>query len=198
LATSRGKGLLEGIGASHVTEMTMEEIDNIRSIILRGIQLSGQMSYSRRAANEKAIPLLQQALSRLKAIVENGQADYEVFSLLALTHENLLDYREAIQAVQECINRSAGPKKDDLKRLARYKEQLSWWEAVSLTPGELNELGAFLHDKLFSVPGYEHSFRWTIAWLREKKHPAPDKVISGLERLGAFDDFQVLHNVIVG
>jgi hypothetical protein len=68
--------------------MTMEEIDNIRSIILRGIQLSGQMSYSRRAANEKAMPLLQQALSTLKAIVENGQADYEVFSLLALTHEN--------------------------------------------------------------------------------------------------------------
>jgi tetratricopeptide (TPR) repeat protein len=179
--------------------MTMEEIDNIRSLIRRGIQLSGQMSYSRRAANERAIPLLQQALSRLKAIVENGQADYEVFRLLALTHENLLDYREAIKAVQECINRSAGPKKDDLKRLARYKEQLSFWEVVSLTPGELNELGVFLHDKLFSVPAaYEHSFRWTIAWLSERKHPAPDKVISGLERLGAFDDFQVLHNVIVG
>jgi Protein of unknown function (DUF2695) len=178
--------------------MTMEEIDNVRSILRRGIQLSGQMSYSRRAADEKAIPLLQEALSRLKAMVENGQADCEVFRLMALTHENLLDYREAIQAVQECINRSAGPKKDDLKRLARYKEQLSWWEAASLTPGELKELGAFLHDKLFSVSGCEHSFRWTLAWLSEKKHPAPDKVISGLERLGAFDDFQVLHNVIVG
>ena len=126
----------------------MEEIDNIRSILRRGIQLSGQMSYSRRAADGKAIPLLQEALSRLKAIVENGQADYEVFRLLALTHENLLEYREAIEAVWECINRSAGPKKDDLKWLARFKEQVSEWEAVSLSPGELNELGVFLHSKL--------------------------------------------------
>jgi hypothetical protein len=31
-----------------------------------------------------------------------------------------------------------------------------------------------------------------------KKHRSPDKVISGLERLGAYDDFQVLNNVIVG
>jgi hypothetical protein len=178
--------------------MTMEEIDNIRSILRRGIQLSGQMSYSRRAADEKAIPLLQEALSRLKAIVESGQADYEVFRLLALTHENLLEYRQAIQAVQECINRSAAPKKDDLKRLVRCKEQLGWWEAVSLTPRELNELGAFLHGKLSSVPTYEHSLRWTIAWLNERKHPSPDKVTSGLERLGAYNDFQVLQNVIIG
>jgi hypothetical protein len=139
--------------------MTMEEIDNIRSIIRRGIQLSGQMSYSRRAADEKAIPLLEVALSRLKAMVESGRADHEVFRLLALTHENLLEYREAIEAVQECINRSADPKKGDLKRLARYKEQLSWWEAVSLTPTELNELGVFLRSKLFAVAAHEHSFQ---------------------------------------
>ena len=157
----------------------MEEIDNIRSILRGGIQLSGQMSYSRRAADEKAIPLLQDALSRLKAIVEGRQADDEVFRLLALAHENLLEYREAIEAVQECINRSAGPRKDDLKRLACYKEQLSWWETVSLSPRQLDELGVFLQSKLSSVP-YEHSFKWTIAWLEEKKHRSPDKVISGL------------------
>jgi hypothetical protein len=39
--------------------MTTEEIDNIRSILRKGIQLSGQMSYSRRAADEKA--MLQEA-----------------------------------------------------------------------------------------------------------------------------------------
>jgi hypothetical protein len=177
--------------------MMMEEIDNIRSILRRGIQLSGQMSYSRRAADEISIPLLREALSRLKAMVESGRADHEVFRLLALTHENLLEYCEAIEAVQECINRSAGPRRDDLKRLARYKEQLSWWEAVSLSPRELDELGVFLQSKLSSVP-YERSFKWTIAWLEEKKHRSPAKVISGLERLGAYDDFQVLHNVIVG
>ena len=174
----------------------MEEIDYIRSIIRRGIQLSGQTSYSRRAADKRAIPLLREARARLKAIIENGQADYEVFRLLALTHENLLEYREAIHAVQECIKRSVGPKKDDLKRLAHYKEQLGWWEAVSLTPGELNELGVFLHSKLSSVLEYERSFRWTMVWLNQKKHPSPDKVVSGLERLGAYDDFQMLHNVI--
>ena len=85
----------------------MEEIDNIRSILRGGIQLSGQMSYSRRAADEKAIPLLRQALSRLKAIVESGQTDCEVFRLMALTHENLLDYREAIQAVRGSLGKSS-------------------------------------------------------------------------------------------
>ena len=175
-----------------------EELDNIRAIIRRGIQLSGQSSYARRAADQRAIPLLQEAKARLRAAIESGQADYEVFQLLALTHESLLEYRAAIHAIQECINRSVSPKKDDLKRLARYKEQLNWWETISLSPGELKELGIFLHGKLSSVPEYERSFRWTIAWLNEKKHPSSDKVISGLEQLGACDDFQVLHNIVNG
>jgi hypothetical protein len=134
----------------------------------------------------------------LKALIENGQADYEIFRLLTLTHENLLEYREAIQAVEECIDRSASPKENDLKRLARYKDQLGWWEGVSLTPAELKELGGFLHGKLSRVLEYERSFRWTTAWLHERKYPSPDKVISFVEKLGAYDDFQVLHNIVNG
>jgi hypothetical protein len=166
-------------------------------MVRKGVELSRQSSHARRAPNEKAVPVLREAQTRLRVAIEAAEADCEHYRLLALTHETLLEYREAIHALEMCISLSAHPVKNDLKRLARYREQLLWWATCPVSPRELAELGDFLDRMLCSAP-LEHSFRWTLVWLTKRKHPAPEKVIAGLEQLGAYDDFQLLSNVIDG
>ena len=113
-------------------------------------------------------------------------------------YETLVIYPKALEALEKYLELTGKRSKHDLKKLARYRQQTKEWQNLPLTPYQIEQLGHYLREKLSQQESYEHSFRWTVTWLENHGYKFPEFVIKSLEDRGAFDDFQVLHNIVPG
>jgi tetratricopeptide (TPR) repeat protein len=176
---------------------TQDDLDGIRRLLNKGLGLSKQGSYQRRAPSQSAVPFLRQARCELEAWIEQNGEFVEALRLLALADEALLDYRSAVRCLEKVIALSGRNDRKDLKRLAACREASRMWRMLALNPDELRALGRYLRDKLLdSAP--ERSLRWTETWVSENRPIDKNEVLAGIQELGHFSDYQVLHNLVPG
>ena len=126
--------------------------------------------------------------------MEEHEPTEEIWRLLAHAEECFLHYPAAHRCLERAIACSGRRDKRDFKKLALYKEYAQQWKKLSLSSQELADLGNYLEDKKRSSL-IERNFKWTKAWLAEKKRDANLSIEAFRER-GAYDDLQVLENVV--
>jgi tetratricopeptide (TPR) repeat protein len=174
-----------------------EDFRRTEGLLRRGINLTRQGSYNRRAPSRESIPLLEQAIAELKSWIQIHGETPKALRLLAVANEALLNYTEAAKALERAIKVSACPDRRDVKRLAAYREATEMWETLSLKPTELSDLGLYLREKLLdSAP--ERSLRWTKIWLKENRPDQVAQILASIKRLGHYSDYEILHNLIPG
>tara|TARA_R110002020_G_scaffold233021_1_gene444671 strand:+ start:1110 stop:1637 length:528 start_codon:yes stop_codon:yes gene_type:complete len=175
----------------------MSQLDELELILRKGIQKSGQSSYSRRAPNYLSLAELNRARTGLRELIVTDSENPRVWELLSRAEECLMDFRKAIQCCEKAIELSDKPTKGQYKRLVLLKQSFDQWCQMSLSPDELKMLGDYLKLVGADANVGSISFVHTLAWL-EKEGFQPDEVIDEFERRGAFSDFQVYQNIVLG
>jgi hypothetical protein len=178
-----------------MTANSAEDVKSLEELLVQGQRLSMQGSYERRAPAPDAVPFLVRARDGLKEMATRSSSNPQVWQLLSLAHEALLEYGPALAAAQEAVHLSGRKDKRDLKRMARLREGAAQWNAMPLSPAQLAQLGEYLRDKLAGGSG-DRTLRWTEAWLLEHRVAEPARVIAAFRNRGGFTDFQVLSNVV--
>ncbi len=176
--------------------MAPNELQRIRETLINGLRLSKQGSYSRRAPAAEAVPFLRAACAELSQLIQQQPNNAEAWKLLALGFEAQLDYRRAVDALQKYLELVPNAPKEDRKRLALCRQYLQEWKSLSLAPESLEQLGNYLRTVVRSDPSRD--FRHTLAWLKDTGHDDPEAVLQGMRDRGAFDDWQVLQNLVIG
>ena len=110
----------------------------------------------------------------------------------------MLDYSEALTALEKAISLSGERSKPDLKRAALLKQSAGEWEALGLSASELQELGNFLQVRGAADSSIGNSLELTTEWLSKVKGSDADRIARALADRGGYTDFQVLHNVVWG
>lgn len=174
----------------------MAELQELKATLLRGVRLSKQTSYERRAPAKAAVPFLRQARDGLRDYVAANANDREGWQLLSQAEETLLDYQAARVALEKAMQLTAKRDKRDLKRLAMLRELTEEWAGLVLSPSQLQELGRYLEEELKGSTG-DRSLRLTRQWL-ERQGLNLERIVRALEDRGAYSDFQVLYNVVRG
>jgi hypothetical protein len=170
-----------------------EKLRKLSELLREGQRRSMQGSYERRSPAPASLPFLTQARTGLRELVKED-ATKEAFELLSQAEEALLDYPSAVKALERAIEISGKRDGKTLKRLALLRGAVGEWAVLRLRPEQLRALGEFLAEKLQGGEG-DRTLRWTRLWLREQALAEADKIVQSLEARGAFDDWQVLHNV---
>ncbi len=178
-----------------MTGDSTEDLQSLEELLMQGQRLSMQGSYERRPPAAEAVPFLVRARDGLKQMATRSSANEQVWHLLSLAHEALLEYGPALAAAHEGMMLSGRKDKRDLKRIALLRQSAAQWNEMPLSPAQLTELSEYLRDKLAGGIG-DRTLRWTEAWLSEQRMVEPDKVIAALRNRGGSTDFQVLSNVI--
>jgi tetratricopeptide (TPR) repeat protein len=177
--------------------MTDELQHLLRTLLLAGIQKSRQSSYGRRAPAPASLPDLNEARVGLKRPAATAPENPDVWRLLAQAEECFLNYAEARRCLEQAIHLSKSRKQADLKRLTLYKAMGRQWGGLRLSAVQLRNLGDYLRTKLQVAPRTS-SFQWTETWLREQGFSDIPNVLESLRQQGAYDDFQVLGNLVRG
>lgn len=172
------------------------ERERLRATLINGLNLSMQGSLGRRAPAPAAIPSLTEARSGLEEYTCRYPDDPAGWRLLSQAQEALMDYRRAIQSLERALRNSPDRSKRDLKKLAALRESFGEWSDLHLTPEDVAELGQYLREKLGPGTG-DRELTWTRAWL-EGRFDDPEPALEGLERRGAYSDWQVLNNIVRG
>jgi len=173
----------------------MNNLSELRIELVKGQKLAMQGSYQRRAPSKKAIPHLLVARKGLKDYVTQDPTNALAWQLLSEAQEYLLNYNEALTALQNAL--SLGDKdKKLLKRLAMLTEYGSRWQELEITSEQLESLEIYLQEKLESY-GCNHTLIYTREWLdinvlSSKK----SKMVRALQNQGGFCDCEVLMNVV--
>ena len=175
----------------------MTDFNTLRASLLQGIRLSKQGSYQRRAPAPEAVPILISARDGLRDFIKLFDDNAEAWRALSQAEECLLNYPAAIECLQQAMTLASRKDRNDLKRLASLNAAAQNWNALALTPSQLQELGLYLRQHCVSATSADRSMPLTNRWLSLIHHPEGDKVISALHNMGAFTDFQVL-NVVMG
>lgn len=176
----------------------MSHIDELREQLLKGIRLSGQSSYVRRAPRRNALPHLNSARNGLRVLVQNEPRNADAWELLSRAEECCLNYSAAISALERACELRGQKQKSDLKRLALLSQSKSEWERLPISAEDLAELGEFLESVGADRDASRRSFDFTRQWLETHKRYDAGAVIAAFEARGAFSDFQVFHNVVRG
>jgi hypothetical protein len=161
-----------------------------------GMRVSGQGTYARRAPKKDSISHFDKSRSLLLAILKNDPLDQDALLMMSQLEECLLNYPKAIEYLKKAFEAGKKCTNKDLKRLTLLRSNLVEWRDLSLTPNELRELGRYL--ELHCPDVSERSFPLTREWMLLNGIGDPDSIIAGLERRGAFSDFQVLANIVNG
>ena len=176
----------------------MRDLQELKLEVISAIKSSGQGAYARRLPSSDTSRQLMRASLDLECFLKKNPDSVEAYRLISLANEVLLNYDKAIFALKKSMSLSKLSDKKDLKKIAGYEEQLRFWEILTLSPAELRDLGIFLEERLKSEEYLDHSFKWTQEWLSNHNHINSKNVIAGLEKLGAYDDFQVFYNIVNG
>ncbi|WP_336769779.1 DUF2695 domain-containing protein [Bacillus bombysepticus] len=173
----------------------MDRLNELKATLIQGQQLSMQGSLQRRAPSKKAVPFLLSARQGLKEFVIENSNNVLAWRLLSQAEECLLNYNEAV-ICQEKTLELGGRDRKDLKRLALLKEYGGKWEEISLSPVQLETLGAFL-DEMINSKGCDHSHKYTKSWLENNVPKSKiSKIIKAMRNQGGFCDCEVLLNVV--
>jgi hypothetical protein len=133
----------------------------------------------------------------LRAVLSREADNAEAWRLLAQAQEAFLDYAAARTSLERAISLGGGKaSKHDLKKLALLKQGEKEWRELHLTADQLQALGAFLQTR--DVGPDDRSLRWTRQWLAEAGVADIERVLQAIQQRGAFSDFQVLRNIVVG
>lgn len=173
-----------------------ESLVAARNELREAIALSGQGSYARRSPAAISKAGFSRANDLLASILVKDPLHREALLLYSQERECVLDYGSAIKALDEAFLAGEPRSRQHLKRRARLVESLSTWQTLQLTPEQLQELGEFLQDS--GVDASSVTMERTTTWLRDHNVPHHERVLQGLQRMGAYSDFQVLANVVFG
>jgi hypothetical protein len=176
----------------------LDQLHELRSTLITGIQLSKQGSYHRRAPAEAALPFLNKALAGLREYVSNNSGDVEGWRLLSQAEECMLNFGNALACLEKAMALSPARQKSDFKRLALLKDSIDYWKTIILSAVQLRQLGNFLLKKGVEDPAVGNSLRFCNEWLMENRVEDSEKIIKGFGEKGAYTDFQVLRNIIMG
>ena len=169
----------------------------IKEQVFCGIRAAGQGSYKRRLPPENAIRLLEAARLGLVRYMEENEPSEDIWRMLSQMEECLLHYHAARRCLERALEVSGRRAKKDLKKIALLKEYEGKWKSLILNPTQLKALGDFLEERLNVAP-FDRSLKWTRLWLEENKIEHPEEVIEGIRANGAYNDFQVLANLVKG
>ncbi|MBN8659063.1 MAG: DUF2695 domain-containing protein [Candidatus Obscuribacter phosphatis] len=170
-----------------------DEIARLQELLKTGQRLSMQGSYERRVPDKKAVPYLMQSREGLLKLIGEQDAA-EIWLLLALAEECLLNYPAARRCFEEYLARGGARSKKNLKRLANLKEHEKKWSSLMLTPEQLQGLGVFLERQL-AKSSCDHTNLLTETWLKSHLKTKPALVLEALQKYGGYCDCEVLANV---
>ncbi len=175
----------------------MATLDDIENLLAEGLRLANQTSAARRLPAAASVPLLIEARDRLREHVKREPMAERAWRTLSRAEEALLAYSQAIAALERAVILSGTRDKRDRKRLAVLLTAATEWDALGLTPEELEELGAALADD--SATGATDPLARTRAWLHAHR-PTGDaqRILMALSAKGGVDDRSVLSRVVRG
>lgn len=176
----------------------MTRLEELELELRAGMKKSGQSSYARRAPNASSLPELNRALAGLRELTETDSSNPHVWELLSRAEECLMNFEGAIKSCEKVIELSSRPTKDQRKRLALLRQAFAEWNQLPLQPNELRKLGEYLKSVGADQSAERRSFEQTEYWLENEGIPNPEAIIREFERRGAFSDFQVYRNIILG
>ncbi len=170
-------------------------IAELRALLISAQKLTGQSSYERRAPAPKSVSALLATKSEITRFIAENPESAEAYRLLSLAQECLLNYRGARSSLETALSLSTQRNPKDLKHLALLREYESKWEALPLTPDELQHLGAYLSG-LLATQGCDHTPRHTKAWLAQFSPGKPEQKLKALRHWGGYCDCEVLGNAV--
>lgn len=180
-----------------MTRCDEERLDSLEARLREGIRRGKQGSYKRRMPTETALPLLRDGIRQLVLFTRGRPECERAWRLRSLAEECVLDYAQAQDSLQRAIEIAGAPTRKDLKRLAHLRQSRQYWEALMLSPAQLESLGEFLSDPSRFNP-CSNDVRWTRKWLEENVPEQVDLILVRLMACGGYSDLQVLQNVVLG
>lgn len=159
-------------------------------------KLSNQSAYARRQPDPESLPHYANARELLEAFLSKSPEHREALLLLSEISESTLDFDSALHFLDRAFRAGEPRSKKLLKKLALIRESQTMWRDLVISPSQLRELGDYLDAH--GVNTSNNTFDLTRAWLAENDVDHADAIIDGLERQGAFSDFQVLANLVDG
>jgi hypothetical protein len=179
-------------------EMNEHVLEEAKEVLLKGLRLSKQGSYARRAPACGSLPFLIEARHRLRSLATEDPSNGETWELLSHAEECLMDFREAIACLERAMALKKSQTKKDKKRLAILRQALREWDDLLLTPEQVQRLGEYLRTLGIGSEQPGRSLLGTRAWLNQEGIENRDAVIEAIQKRGAFSDFQVLENIVRG
>ena len=176
----------------------MSRLHELELELRDGMKRSRQSSYSRRAPDPSAVPYLNRARDGLRELKESEPTNPYVWELLSKAEECFLNYPEAIKCLKKSVELTGHISKSQRKRIAMLKEASKQWKQLDLTPEDLRSLGAYLKSVGADEAIDRRSFEHTELWLANEGFSNPEIIIEQLENKGAYSDFQVYHNIVLG
>lgn len=175
--------------------MPQHDIEELEAEFLDIVRCSAQSSYQRRAPTATERRRLQRLRQALDANMEGD--DERTLRLYSRICECLLDYTEALRAHDQAAALSSKASKQDLKRRALLAASRGWWSDIGLSPELLDDLGRYIESRV-DIGSVEPGFPLTRSWMTEKGIVAAERIITGLEKAGASDDYQVMELALNG
>lgn len=178
-----------------MTDDYMNTLEEAEAALELGTRLSKQSSYARRMPARESHPHFAHARALLQRIVTRCPIDSNALRLMSRVCESLLDFSNAIRYQELAISATGTQSNKDLKRLAVLRGSLREWQELGLSPRQLESLGQYL--EAHGVGEEQRSLELTSSWAIENELN-PRDVCEGVQRRGAFSDFQVLSNLVYG
>ncbi|WP_254052829.1 hypothetical protein [Bacillus sp. V59.32b] len=95
----------------------VKDLSELQKVLVRGQQLSMQGSDGRRKPDKKSVPFLIEARKGLKEYLNDDSENGTAWRFLSHAEETLLNYKEALHALERGIELS-GKTKKDFKKIA--------------------------------------------------------------------------------
>jgi len=178
--------------------MVDEQVRMAREELTKGIRLSGQMSYGRRQPDKASVPFFESSRDRLELILKQNPSRADAWRLLSQAEECLLNYPRAVFCLERALKLEGACQKKDLKKLAQLKEYAGEWNALPLTPEQVQSLGSYLTLCGADNEPLGRTLEHTRTWLAMSTISSPESVLDYLRTRGLRTDFEIYHNLVRG
>ncbi|HGA0700124.1 DUF2695 domain-containing protein [Bacillus cereus] len=173
----------------------MDNLEVLKSELIKGQKLAMQGSYERKEPSKKAIPYLLKVKKGLYEYIKLDSDNALAWRLLSQCEECLLNYQSAITSLQKVMSLNGGNKKD-LKKLALLKEYNVRVGELNLSVEQLNSLEGYLQENL-KTKGCDHSLIYTKDWLNRCVPKSMHRyIIRAMRNRGGYCDCEVLMNIV--
>lgn len=167
------------------------ELQQLRSVLLRGQKLSMQGPQDHKAPAAESLPDLLESRRNLLNYTKDHPEVPEAWDLLSVAQECLLDLENARRSLERSIDLAKGRDKKALKRLARLRENETAAWGLRLTQIQLDDLAKHLEAKLGKVD-CKHRYDHTKAWLKKSGLKDVAAILKGLKNSGRACDCSIV------